>query len=77
MLLEVDEEDDAAGFLGVTMGRNVDGFIELKHVGLINRILKLWPWTPSWQQINGLLLNMAKCRISLAMMSNLIQVFAP
>ena len=38
--LLLEEEDDAAGFLGVTMDRNEDGFIELKQVGLIDRILE-------------------------------------
>ena len=38
--LLIEEEDDAAGFLGVTMERNEDGFIELKQVDLIDRILE-------------------------------------
>ena len=55
--LLLEEEDDAAGFLGVTMERNVDWFIELKQVGLIE-FWKLWAWTPSWQETNKLLLIM-------------------
>ena len=38
--LLLDEEDDAAGFLGVTMCRNDDGSLELKQAGLIDRILE-------------------------------------
>ena len=38
MLLE--GEDDADGFLGVTMCRNDDGSLELKQTGLIDRILE-------------------------------------
>ena len=36
--LLLQEEHDAAGFLGVTMNRNEDGSIKLKQVGLIGRI---------------------------------------
>ena len=38
--LLLEEEDDAAGFLGVTMCRNDDGSLELKQTGLIDRILE-------------------------------------
>ena len=31
--LLLEEEDDADGFLGVTIGRNDEGFIKLKQVG--------------------------------------------
>ena len=38
--LLLEEEDDAAGFLGVTMCRNQDGTLELKQTGLIDRVLE-------------------------------------
>ena len=38
--LLLEEEDDAAGFLGVTMHKNQDGSMELKQTGLIDRILE-------------------------------------
>ena len=38
--LLVGEEEDAAGFLGVTMTRDDKGVIELKQTGLINSILE-------------------------------------
>ena len=37
--LLLEQEDDAAGFLGVEMTRTEEGFIEMKQVGLIDRIL--------------------------------------
>ena len=40
MRLTLDEEDDAAGFLGVTMCKTEEGFMELKQTGLIDRILE-------------------------------------
>ena len=39
--LLLEEEGDAAGFLGVTMERNEGGSIELKQTGLIDRILEV------------------------------------
>ena len=39
--LLLEGEDDAAGFLGVTMCRNDDGYLELKRTGLIDRILEV------------------------------------
>ena len=38
--LLLEEEGDAAGFLGVIMERNEGGSIELKQTGLIDRILE-------------------------------------
>ena len=38
--LLLEEEDDAAGFLGVTMCRNQDGTLELKQTGLIDCVLE-------------------------------------
>ena len=38
--VNLEEEDDAAGFLGVTMHRNQDGSMELKQTGLIDWILE-------------------------------------
>jgi hypothetical protein len=38
--LLLEEEDGAADCIGVTMERNEDGFIELKQIGLIDRIIE-------------------------------------
>ena len=38
--LPLEEDDDTAGFLGVTMDRNDWGLIELEQVGLVDRILE-------------------------------------
>ena len=38
--LLLEQEDDAAGFLGVTMNRTDEGNIELKQTGLIDRIIE-------------------------------------
>ena len=38
--LLLEEENDAAGFLGVTMCRNQDGTLELKQTGLIDRVVE-------------------------------------
>ena len=38
--LLLEEEDDAAGFLGVEMSRTEEGFMEMKQTGLIDRILE-------------------------------------
>ena len=38
--LLLEEEGDAAGFLGVTMEQNEGGSIELKQTGLIDRVLE-------------------------------------
>lgn len=38
--VDLEEEEDAAGFLGVTLDRNDDGSIELKQTGLIDRIIE-------------------------------------
>ena len=54
--LLLEKEDDAAGFLGVTMHKNQDGSMELKQTGLIDRILEalgldsklsINKWTPA------------------------------
>ena len=37
-ILELSEESDVAGFLGILMEKTSEG-IELKHTGLINRII--------------------------------------
>ena len=38
--LLLEQEDDAAGFLGVRMSKTEEGFIEMKQTGLIDRILE-------------------------------------
>ena len=38
--LLLEQEDDAAGFLGVTMTRTEEGHLELKQTGLIDRIVE-------------------------------------
>ena len=38
--LLLEEEDNTAGFSGVTMERNEDGFIKLKQVDLIGQLLE-------------------------------------
>ena len=37
----MEQEDDAAGFLGVTLGRDeTTGLMEMKQVGLIDRVIE-------------------------------------
>ena len=38
--LLLEQEDDAAGFLGVRMTKTDEGFLEMKQTGLIDRILE-------------------------------------
>ena len=38
--LLLEQEDDAAGFLGVRMSKTEEGFLEMKQTGLIDRILE-------------------------------------
>ena len=38
--LDLEPEEDVAGFLGVLINQKEDGMIELTQQGLINRILK-------------------------------------
>ena len=38
--LLLEQEDDAAGFLGVRMTKTGEGFLEMKQTGLIDRILE-------------------------------------
>ena len=41
MGVDLEQEDDAAGFLGVTLGRdNKSGLLEMKQTGLIQRIIE-------------------------------------
>jgi len=39
--MKLEEESDAAGFLGIDIKKNGDGTIELLQTGLIKRILKV------------------------------------
>ena len=42
----LEQEDNAAGFLGVSMERDSStGLLELKQTGLIKESWKLWVWT--------------------------------
>ena len=54
--LLLEQEDDAAGYLGVTMDKSEDGLLEMKQTGLIDRILEAMgldfklatnKWTPA------------------------------
>ena len=54
--LLLEEEDDAAGFLGVTLGKTDEGLIEMKQTGLTDRVIEALgldtkmstsKWTPS------------------------------
>ena len=54
--LLLEQEDDAAGYLGVTMDKSEDGLLEMKQTGLIGRILEAMgldsklatnKWTPA------------------------------
>ncbi len=38
--IDLEQEDDAAGFLGVRMEKNVQGNLEMKQEGLIDRIIE-------------------------------------
>ena len=38
--LLLEQDDDAAGFLGVKMSKTADGHLEMKQTGLIDRILE-------------------------------------
>jgi len=41
----LEQEDNAAGFLGVSMERDSsNGLLELKQTGLMKELLKLWVW---------------------------------
>ena len=56
--VDLEQEDDAAGFLGVTLVRDeATGIIEMKQVGLIDRIMRHSDWTMEWQRINTRIMN--------------------
>ena len=41
----LEQEDNAAGFLGVSMERDSStGLLELKQTGLMKELLKIWVW---------------------------------
>jgi hypothetical protein len=57
--LLLEQEDDAAGFLGVRMTKTDEGYLEMKQTGLIDRILEALgldnkmatpKWTPAESQ---------------------------
>ena len=68
--LLLEQEDDAAGFLGVTMTKTEEGHLELKQTGLIDRIVEALgldqkmatpKWTPA--EANPLTKDeMGRCR---------------
>lgn len=49
--LLLEQEDDAAGYLGVQMSNTAKGFLEIKQSGLIDHVLE--HWDQNWPQISG------------------------
>ena len=52
--LLLEQEDDAAGFLGVKLTKTDDGKIVLTQTGLTDRVIKRWGSILSYQPPNGL-----------------------
>ena len=52
--LLLEQEDDAAGFLGVKLTKTDDGKIVLTQTGLTDRVIKRWGSILSYQLPNGL-----------------------